>query len=517
MNAHNPPKQGRVFLFMEEWDGEPMGAEFLTRQGETVIISERGEAALTPSERAAITGRDAIVVLGSDYMDPDGIKADAATLIRKATPFAASVRVQDGLTLPDDASPDLWASFAEPAADWLKTVRPAAVKGSTREPTPFSFVPAAQIPRREWLYGHHMIRRFVSATVAPGGVGKSSLLLTEAMAMATGRNLLGEGVRKPLRVWYFNGEDPRDELQRRLEAVRQHYDVDPEEIGDRLFIDSGRERDLVIATQTKAGTVILEPCVEALVEAIRRLEIDVLVIDPFVSSHSVPENDNNAIDQVAKKGWGRVAELGNCAVELSHHVRKTGGEAATVEDARGGSALLAAVRSARVLNQMPTELGERYGLSERERRTTFSVENGKANLAPPPEGRSWFRLESVAILNGGTMDLDGEVITLPSDFVAVPRPWTPPDPLADVSPADLEAVKKAMGAKRWRKDHQSPDWAGHPVAKALGLDLEQPRDKAKVRALLAKWRVEGTFAETEALDKNRRQRAFLEVPPCADK
>jgi len=73
-----------------------------------------------------------------------------------------------------------------------------------------------------------------------------------------------------------------------------------------------------------------------------------------------------------------------------------------------------------------------------------------------------------------------------------------------------------MGAKRWRKDHQSPDWAGHPVAKALGLDLEQPRDKAKVRALLAKWSADGTLAETEGLDKNRRQRAFLEVSPCAD-
>ena len=48
----------------------------------------------------------------------------------------------------------------------------------------------ASIPRREWLYDRHYIRKFVSATIAGGGVGKSALKLTEAVSMALGRDLL---------------------------------------------------------------------------------------------------------------------------------------------------------------------------------------------------------------------------------------------------------------------------------------------------------------------------------------
>src|SRR5262249_15203889 len=50
----------------------------------------------------------------------------------------------------------------------------------------------ASIPPREWLYGRHYQRGVVSGTVAPGGRGKSSLVMVEAVAMATCRNLLGE-------------------------------------------------------------------------------------------------------------------------------------------------------------------------------------------------------------------------------------------------------------------------------------------------------------------------------------
>jgi hypothetical protein len=45
----------------------------------------------------------------------------------------------------------------------------------------------AAFPRRQWLYGKHYLRRTTSLTAAPGGMGKSSLLLVESLAMATAR------------------------------------------------------------------------------------------------------------------------------------------------------------------------------------------------------------------------------------------------------------------------------------------------------------------------------------------
>jgi RecA-family ATPase len=47
------------------------------------------------------------------------------------------------------------------------------------------------LPKREYLYGRHYIRGSLSATIANGGIGKSTLAIAEGMAMVTGRNLLG--------------------------------------------------------------------------------------------------------------------------------------------------------------------------------------------------------------------------------------------------------------------------------------------------------------------------------------
>ena len=38
------------------------------------------------------------------------------------------------------------------------------------------------------------------------------------------------------------------------------------------------------------------PVVNALVDAVQAREIDVLTVDPLISSHDAPENDNGAID-----------------------------------------------------------------------------------------------------------------------------------------------------------------------------------------------------------------------------
>jgi AAA domain len=79
-------------------------------------------------------------------------------------------------------------------------------------------------------------------------------------------------------------------------------------IGERLFVDSGRDQPLVIAVPLKAGgAMILAPVVESLIAEIVARQVDVIVIDPFVSSHKVAENDNGAMDTVINE-WGRVAE-----------------------------------------------------------------------------------------------------------------------------------------------------------------------------------------------------------------
>ena len=130
--------------------------------------------------------------------------------------------------------------------------------------------------------------------------------------------------RSRLRVWLWNLEDPQEETQRKVQAAAAHYGLTAEDIGNRLFVDSGRDQPLVIATDDPGRRhVIVRPVVDRLVAEIIDKQIDVLIIDPFVSCHEVPENDNTTQDMVVKE-WGRVAELGNCAVHLVDHTRKMG-------------------------------------------------------------------------------------------------------------------------------------------------------------------------------------------------
>ena len=221
---------------------------------------------------------------------------------------------------------------------------------------------ARHLPQREWVYGKNYLLGTVSALIGDGGVGKTSLAIAEAVAITTGRNLIGERTKWSCgeTVLYFNGEEPRLEIERRVYAVCQHYKIDPERelLSPRnsvgLHIVSGHDFPICIASAGPRGIIFDSTIVDAIQDYIGSNDIRVLIIDPFVSTHNVPENDNTAINAVVS-AWKRLADRCNASVMLVHHTRKPllgGAIENTVADARGASALIDAVRSARVLNKM---------------------------------------------------------------------------------------------------------------------------------------------------------------------
>lgn len=81
------------------------------------------------------------------------------------------------------------------------------------------------IPKREWLLGAWFLKKFLSVTVAPGGTGKSNLSIIEALALVTGKELSGDYVHERCKVWLHNGEDPKDEIERRIAAACETHKV----------------------------------------------------------------------------------------------------------------------------------------------------------------------------------------------------------------------------------------------------------------------------------------------------
>jgi hypothetical protein len=360
--------------------------------------------------------------------------------------------------------------------------------------SPFVWRAEADIPRRKWLYGRHLLRRFISVDVAAGGIGKSSVKIGEALAMASNRALynkdIGEG---PLRVWLYNLEDPMEETERRLHATAKRFEIDPAHLGERLFVDSGRDQPCVIAEELANGARIVRPLVDRMVEELTSKEIDVLIIDPFVSSHSVDENNNRSMDMVVKE-WAKIADRCNCAINLVHHVRKGNGMETTAESARGAKAITDAARSVIVYNRMTSEEAEKAGIPRDEASFFFRTSNDKANLAPA-EKADWFRMNNVDLDNG--------------DKVGVACPWEWPDPFRNITPSMTAAAQRQVSEGRWRLDPQSDAWAGIAVAQALAMDWLA--DKKRISAILSSWIKNGVLKVVEKRDDERKMRKFVEV------
>ena len=368
--------------------------------------------------------------------------------------------------------------------------------------TALEWVDHRTIPPRDFLYGRHLMRKFCSATVAPGGVGKSSLVMAETLAMVTGRNLVGYKPRNPLRVWSWNGEDPFDELQRRFFATAAHYRIGKEDVAGRMFLDSGRNSPIVLATEDASGAKIATPVIDDLESEISMHGIDLVVIDPFISAHQVSENDNGKIEMVLKALKG-IADRCNCAFELVHHVRKAReGTETSPEDARGASALVDACRSVRALTRMSKDNALNFGVDDVQRRSMFSVGSGKMNLGPASEDR-WYQTTG--------FHLDNAMDDRPEDIIGVVSEWSPPGIWDGTAPDLLMRVQDRIAKQLWRADAKAAQWAGIPVAEEAALNLDSPTDKRRVGDMLKLWIKSGALVEVEALDEKRNARKFVGV------
>lgn len=393
---------------------------------------------------------------------------------------------------PEDAAqPDGEAQDAQaedqPAAD-------EAADTAGFHATPFKWIEPATLARREFAFGTHYIRKYVSVTVSPGGLGKTSNSIVEALAMASGRALTGIKPPQRMRVWLFNAEDPRDEMERRIMAACIHYNLKPQDIEDYLFLDTGREQELVIAVDDKrTGVRIVTPIVEAVVAQIERYKIDVKIVDPFVSTHQVNENDNGAIDKVAKL-WAQIADHTNCAIDIVHHLRKVADREATVEDARGAVSLIGAARSVRVLNRMSEEEAAQANVDDRF--SYFNIHQGKANLTRLSATRDWRHMVSVPLGNG-------KGLSKPQDHAGVVTEWkwpTAEDVAQEVAPDNLENIKSVLAGGSYKAQQNAKPWAGEAVAYALGLDVDDKAVRKRCATLLKAWVASGELVVVEERD-----------------
>jgi hypothetical protein len=405
----------------------------------------------------------------------------------------------------DELAPGWRDKKPEPKADEPKTD-----SGAGFPVTPYVPRDTKLIPPRQWLYHPYYVKQYASVTVGQSGVSKSLFQIAEALAMVSGKPLLNIKPQGKLRVWYWNGEDPPDELERRFAAAMKHYGLTAEDIGDRLFFSSGDEIPMVIVNGTRFGAVVAEPVVEKVTATIIENQLDVLWIDPFVSCHTVGENDNSGIDTVAKQ-WGGIAKQTNCSIMLVHHSRKiAAGGVVTADDARGASALNAAGRMTRTINKMSEREADDAEIDGQQRWRYVRVDVGKNNNAPPSEVATWVQLVSVDLDNAKEGDdwFNG-------DSVGVCAPWTfPQAEKRQHSTVDILRVQEVIRkGGPWREDQRSTaePWVGKPIAEALGYDLARRPEKKAVVALIKGWLTAKLLKAVEHKDQRSVTHVYVEA------
>lgn len=359
------------------------------------------------------------------------------------------------------------------------------------------------IPPRQWLYGTMILRRYITVLAASGGTGKTSLAIAIGLALSSNRPLLRDKIHRRCKVWIFNLEDPREELLRLTRAAMLQHGIGYEEIADRLWIDSGREQGLSVA-RLEGGAAVATPDVDALAEEILRNKVDMLIVDPFVSSHQLPENSNDAIE-VAMNAFRRVASQTGAGILLVHHLKK-GATQGDADSIRGAGGIVAASRCAMMMSGMTDEEAKTLGVPEAERRFLVRFDTGaKVNLTPKPEKARWLRLESVSLDNPSEDYPFG-------DHVQAITPWDAPDPFGGLSYQELndalDRIKAgpAEGGRYLSKAQGGARWVGNLLATRLGKEPEQ------VKVILAKWLKSGLlYEETYQCPITRKPRLSVVV------
>jgi hypothetical protein len=350
---------------------------------------------------------------------------------------------------------------------------------------------------RQWLTAGQFCRTFLSGLVAPGDVGKTTLRLTQAIELATGRELLGMHVFKRCRVLVLSFEDDRAELHRRLLAICKHHKVDPAELRDWLFcrdFNSGPK----LAELDQHGKRRQVGALDGMLRrAIARTRCDLLILDPFIKLHALNESDNPDMNFVCEL-LIKLAQDGNIAVDSPAHTHKGAIQAGDADARRGASAQRDAGRLDYTFTVMSEDEAKQFGMPVDERKRYMRLDKAKANIVPAIKAR-WFRLVGVSLGNDTADYPEG-------DEVQALERWEPPETWGDVSSEALNAILNEMEAemptgRRYSGRPQATDRAAWKVVQKYC----PTKTEAQCREMIREWIKAGVLFEAKYHDPVSRK------------
>jgi len=197
-------------------------------------------------------------------------------------------------------------------------------------------------PAPEFI-AHQILPAEIGGLMAPGGVGKTTLLLDMSLRLILGRPLFGHEVLRPGPVLILTAEDGLERVKHRLHRLGQSLnltDAEIEKLGDCLFVEDMTGLNARFVESDQYGNLSQTATVDRLIETYREAGLVLIVIDPTVFFGPGERFVNDAEAALAQVG-ARIRRKLKCAVIFVHHTGKANARGGVVDQyaGRGGSAL----------------------------------------------------------------------------------------------------------------------------------------------------------------------------------
>ena len=268
---------------------------------------------------------------------------------------------------------------------------------------------ATEPKQRRWILPGIMPVGKTGMVVAPGGTGKSQLMLQMAISVATSVPLFG---RYPIEhsggVLAFFAEDDPEELHRRFKnavnVICEAHEIDSErfklDLEKNLFVASMVGRDVTITRPTPDGPILTENFDRFLATARQIPDLRLLMFDPVIRFRAGNENDASENTRLVQAGEHLSQETGAFVLWANHankHSMRTG-DAMAQEAARGSSALTDGMRWQMNMATMGKDIAKKRGVQEKERGFYVQISVPKNNYGEP-FGEAWLKRGSGGYLH----------------------------------------------------------------------------------------------------------------------
>lgn len=240
---------------------------------------------------------------------------------------------------------------------------------------------------------------------APGGTGKSYMLLALASSIAMGKPLLEDWpLAEPAKVSIFFAEDPPDIVHNRLRHLLQSPWVGETKyqqlLKENLSVRSLVGEECIVAEKSKHEQKWYKTeFFHAVEDEATRHQARLIMLDPLRQFHTMDENDSGEMTDLLKLMHG-VAFRSKAAIVFAHHTNKTStfqGAGDAQGAARGSSAITDNIRWQGNMVLLSEEEAKKYDISEDDRRSYVRLVLSKSNYTQA-KGDLWFQRGAGGIL-----------------------------------------------------------------------------------------------------------------------